>query len=133
VEGIYKQWTEAEKQFNLALTTPKGGELIGHTQCDWRWDRHCAYISVVIAPGHQRQGFGAEVIHILLEYLFGYTQAHNVSSGMASWNKTALQFSSSQGFTQIGAMRRAGLRGGEYYDWIGVDIIRPEWKAGKGG
>jgi RimJ/RimL family protein N-acetyltransferase len=133
VEGIMKSWAESQKQFHLAVALRESEEVIGHANVNWRWDAHCPDIDVVIAPEHQHRGYGGEVLELLLSYLFGYTQAHSVGSGMASWNQGALKFALVHGFQQTGAMRRVGLHQGKYFDWIAVDILRPEWQTQRGG
>jgi RimJ/RimL family protein N-acetyltransferase len=129
---ILEKWGESEKQFHLAIVASGAEKVIGHTNCEWRWDPHCPFISLVIAPDYQRQGYGSDVLNMVLNYLFKHTQAHNVTGGMTEWNQAARAFALEQGFSEIGKLRRAGLRDGEYYDWIGVDILRPEWQALKG-
>lgn len=135
VEELLKCWSEGEKEFHLAITLRDDGTLIGHANCDWGWDAHCPEIDMVISPAYQLVGYGSEVLTLLLDYLFGYTPAHSIGSGMASWNQAALKFAVKNGFTHSGTMRRAGLRNGQYYDWLGVDILRPEWldRIQKGG
>jgi RimJ/RimL family protein N-acetyltransferase len=135
VEEVLKHWAEAEKAFHLAITLQSDGTLIGHANCDWGWDAHCPEIDLVIAPAYQFQGYGSETLKLLLDYLFGYTPAHSVGSGMAGWNQEAFQFALKHGFTHSGSLRRAGMIAGQFYDWLGVDILRPEWqdRAQKGG
>jgi RimJ/RimL family protein N-acetyltransferase len=135
VEAVLKCWAEAEKAFHLAITLQSDGTLIGHANCDWGWDAHCPEVDLVIAPAYQFQGYGSETLALLLSYLFGYTPAHSVGSGMAGWNRDALHFALKYGFTKSGTMRRAGMVDGQFYDWVGVDILRPEWlaRSQKGG
>jgi len=132
VEAVIEQLSKAEKQFHLAVVATGIDKVIGHVNCDWGWDPHCPHISLIIAPDYQRQGYGTEVLNLLLSYLYEHTQAHSVGGGMAEWNLAAREFSKKHGFKESGKMRRVGLRKGEYYDWIGVDILRPEWQALKG-
>jgi RimJ/RimL family protein N-acetyltransferase len=135
VEQVLQRWAEGEKEFHLAVTLREDGSLIGHANCDWGWDAHCPEIDLAISPAYQFQGYGSEVLDILLAYLFENTPAHSISSGMASWNWEALNFALKHGFAQNGSMRRAGLWDGRFYDWLGVDILRPEWlaRSRKGG
>ncbi|MBC8508056.1 MAG: GNAT family N-acetyltransferase [Anaerolineales bacterium] len=132
VETILEKWGKGEKQFHLAVVSSGNDKVIGHANCDWGWDPHCPHISLVIAPDYQRQGYGSEVFNLILRYLYENTHAHNVAGGMNDWNQTARAFAQKHGFKETGKMRRAGLRNGEFYDWIGVDILRPEWQALEG-
>lgn len=129
VDEIIQKWLEEEKALNLAVVQRESDTLIGHCQCDWRWDPHSASVAVVISPEHQRQGFGSKVFELLLRYLFKHTPAHNVSVWIADWNHPARQFVARHGLQEIGGMRRVGLRQGRYYDLVVADILRPEWQA----
>ena len=133
VEGIFEEWSKKEDGFILAAILRDSQDLIGHVECEWEWDPRTPGVSVVIAPEHQRQGYGSEVLHILLNYLFGQSPAHNVSGWMGDWNQAARQFARKHGFQESGIWRRDGLRNGAYYDGIQVDILRSEWLAREGG
>ena len=132
VEEIYNQWSEPEKGIHLAIMHAETGALIGHCSLDWDWDPLCPSLEIVIAPSHQRQGYGSEVLGILLNYLFENTPAHNVSGQIADWNQPARAFARAHGFRESGRWRRAGMYNGRYYDEILADILRPEW-AKRGG
>ena len=93
----------------------------------------CMSFSLAIAESYQRRGYGYEVGSIIMRYFFERTPAHNIEVGMASWNQAALQFALKLGFSENGAMRRAGFRQGQYYDWLDLDILRPECCEQKGG
>lgn len=129
VEAIVQSWSAAEKALHLAVEPRESTELLGYAECDWGWDPHCPSASLVIAPPHQRRGYGSEAIRLLLRYLFDYTPAHNVGCWIAEWNAPALRFASYHRFQVNGRMRRAGIRRGTYYDLIVADILRPEWRA----
>lgn len=133
VEGIYNKWCEGENEFHLAVVSQDKQEVIGHTELDWGWDPHCPFVAVLIAPSHQRQGYGSEVLSLLMRHLFENTPAHNVHSWMADWNQAARRFAKEHGFLESGCSRHEGLRQGKYFDAILVDILRPEWQASQGG
>ena len=132
VEGIYNKWCEGENESHLAVVSQDKQELIGHTQLDWDWDPHCPFVAVLIAPSHQRQGYGSEVLRLLLRYLFENTPAHNVHSWMADWNQAARRFAQEHGFRESGRSRHEGLRQGRYFDAVLVDILHPEWQVSRG-
>jgi RimJ/RimL family protein N-acetyltransferase len=133
VESVLEKWQEDEKAFHLAVILRPEGELIGHASCDWGWDPHCPGVELVIDPEYQRLGYGGEVLELLLQYLFGNTAAHNVSIWIADWNQGGLAFAQRHGFREAGRMRRAGFRGGEYFDVVVMDLLRPEWEVRGGG
>ena len=132
-EGIYNKWCEGENVSHLAVISQDKQEIIGHTELDWGWDPHCPFVAVLIAPSHQRQGYGSEVLRLLLRHLFENTPAHNVHSWMADWNQAARRFAQEHGFRESGRSRHEGLRQGKYFDAVLVDILRPEWQASQGG
>ncbi|MBN1667671.1 MAG: GNAT family N-acetyltransferase [Anaerolineales bacterium] len=133
LQAILEKWGQAEKRLHLAVTRQEDGSLIGHASGDWGWDTHCPNIDLVIAPAYQQMGYGSEVLTILIAYFFLNTPAHVVSSsGIASWNQPAVAFVRKHGFTATGMMRRAGLRQGAEYDWLGFDLLRSEWLAQQG-
>ena len=132
VQAIIQKWGEAESALHLAVVRLDGQELVGHAECDWDWDPHCPSVSVVIAPAHQRHGYGSEVLSLLLRYLFEYTPAHVVSGWIAAWNQPALQFAAHHGFQAAGRMRRAGMVQGRPFDMIITDLLRAEWQQAGG-
>ena len=131
LEAVLEKWGKEEDGFNLAVVLQDTQKVIGHAGCDWGWDLHCPDMTLVIDPVHQRQGYGSEVLHILLNYLYEQTPAHNVSVWMADWNHPARQFAEKYGFRECGQWRRAGLRGGAFFDMVQMDILRAEWLARK--
>lgn len=134
VDKILEKWGEEEKESHLAVVLKETQGLIGHAFIEWGWDPHCPDLGIVIAPTHQRKGYGSEVLNLLLDYLFNSTPAHNVSSWMTEWNKAAIGFVQKHGFKESGRWRRDGLRNGVSYDGVLVDILRLEWlqRAGAG-
>jgi RimJ/RimL family protein N-acetyltransferase len=133
VEAILDEWEKREKAFVLGVGLRKTEELIGHAECNWRWDAHCPSVSVVVAPRHQRNGHGSAVLQMLLEYVFQNTPAHNVNAWIADWNHSALAFAERHGFSKAGRVPRVGIRDGAYVDSIVVDVLRCEWSAKGGG
>ncbi len=129
IRDLLETWGEAKRELYLALIQRSDQALIGYAEFDWSWDPHCPFLAIVISPPHQRHGLASEVLHLLLNYIFENTVAHNVSSWMADWNQPAREFARKHGFKESGRSRRQGLRLGAYYDSILVDILRPEWFA----
>ena len=127
VEDALKSWSGGEKELHLAVTLQEDGTLIGHASYDWGWDALCPEVEIVISPAYQYQGYGSEVLNLLLDYLFNYTPAHNISGGIASWNAEAQQFAQKHGFVPCGRLRRMGMRQRDFYDWLGFELLRPAW------
>jgi RimJ/RimL family protein N-acetyltransferase len=109
----------------------ESGELIGHAEMEWGWDPHCPGVSIVIAPGLQRKGYGSQVMQLLLRYLFESMPAHSLSCWVAEWNTEARAFLKFHGFQESARMRRAGIRQGAYFDMVVTDLLRSEWEGGR--
>jgi RimJ/RimL family protein N-acetyltransferase len=131
VEKVLDKWGGDEDSLHLAIAIRDSQELIGHAELERGWDPHAPSLWLLIAPAHQRQGYGSEALRLLLDYYFNYTPAHNVSVWAADWNQPAQAFARKHGFQECGLWRRDGLRGGAYVDSVGFEILRPEWKARK--
>lgn len=132
VSEVVQRWQQADKELHLAVVQVSKGELVGHVSADWGWDPHNPSVSVVIDPAQQRHGYGSTALRLVLRYLFERTPAHCVTAWIDGWNEAGLAFAEQLGFHHAGQMRRVGLRGGEFYDVVVVDLLRPEWK-GRGG
>ena len=140
VHGILERWANEERSVVLAIDahierqawglsgeTSRVSELVGHAEFTWGWDPHAPSVSVVIDPEYQRKGHGTEALFLVLQHLFAFTPAHNVSCWIADWNDSALAFAAENGFQAAGRMRRVGLYLGHSYDLIITDILRPEF------
>jgi len=133
IDGVLKKWGEKERGLALAVVHTASDTFIGHVDCSWHWDPHAPDLSIVIGPEHQRQGYGSAALAMMLAFFFRETVAHNVAGWVSDWNEAGRAFAAAHGFTESGAMRRAGIRNGAYVDLQLVDILRPEWQAQQGG
>ncbi|MDD5265350.1 MAG: GNAT family protein [Candidatus Bipolaricaulis sp.] len=133
VAEILEEWGKEKSGFALGVLAKASGRLIGHATCEWRWDPHCPSISLVIAPSEQRVGYGSDVLRLLIAHLFLDTPAHTITGWIASWNEPALEFVAAHGFSECGRIPRAGVRDGNYYEQVVVDLLRREWLGRQGG
>jgi RimJ/RimL family protein N-acetyltransferase len=133
VDKILSKWGSDEDSLHLAVTLRDSQQLIGHAELDRGWDPQAPSLWLLVSPAHQRQGYGSEVLRLLLDYYFNYTPAYNVSLWASDWNQPALAFVRKYGFQECGRFRRDSWRNGVYADGIVFDILRPEWKARKEG
>ncbi len=142
VDGVLKKWAERENGMRLAVIQQTEqrlqtgqrqqpeDQLVGHMVLDWGWDPHSPSIALAISPEHQRQGIGSMTLEIGLRYLFEYTPAHNVSADwVADWNTPARSFLAKHGFMKSGEPRWVGMRAGQPFNMIAMDLLRLEWQA----
>ena len=127
-EGIVEEWNKKEDSFTYAIIENQTQALIGHATADWGWDPHMPDCAVVIDPAHQRKGFGSQAMTLLIDYLYDFSVAHNISTWVVEWNQPALAFALKMGFTNVGRLRRTNYSGGSFYDEVVFDLLRPEWK-----
>jgi RimJ/RimL family protein N-acetyltransferase len=132
VDASLETWSKEAKALNLAVVLRETGELVGVAIGNWHWDPHCPWVSVVIAPNHQRRGLGSEVLRTLLRLVFERLPSHTVHAGTSSWNVGGLAFARANGFSECGRMPRAGLRDGVYYEDVFFDLLRREWAELRG-
>lgn len=128
IEKIIEKWLEKENSFCYAVILRSTQSIIGHACADWDWDPHMPEVTLVIYSDAQRQGYGSQVLTMLLDYLVNFTVAHNISTWVEEWNTAGMAFVQKHGFTRVGTMRRDNFRGGQYIDSALFDILRPEWK-----
>lgn len=129
VEEAVQSLKDRKKSMNLAVIKKATHDLVGHVSFDYGWDPYSPWLSVVIAPEHQRNGFGREAAVLILKYIFNHTPAHVVIGGYSDWNEEAAAFAQALGYTQSGKSRRNSIWQGRYVDYIGVDILRRGWFA----
>lgn len=132
VEEMVEAWSKPEQSLRVVVTGAGGGPLLGHAYADSGWDRLTAFVAVVIAPAHQRHGYGTEVLRLLLHHVFTATPALTVEAWVADWNEAGLAFARHGGFREAGRLRREGIRNGSYYDAIPFDMTRAEWEERHG-
>ena len=128
VEEIIKSWAEQESGFTYALVAKGDQAMVGHATVDWGWDPHMPECVVAIDPEYRRQGYGTQAVTLLLNYLFDFTVAHNVSNWVGEWNQAGRAFAENLGFKNVGQLRRQSYMQGRFYDEVIFDILKPEWK-----
>lgn len=127
-EKIIETWSGKEKGFCYAVILNGTQQLIGHAEIDQSWDPHMSNCSLAIAPSFQHQGYGGQALTLLLDYLFDFTIAHNISHWVEDWNTPAQAFVEKFGFQRAGVIHRNSFRGGKFHDAIYYDLLKPEWK-----
>lgn len=126
------EWLKTNSStYQFAIVDLKTDELIGNCGIQQiNSIRQCAEIGLFIGEEKNRnQGYGAEVIGLLLDYGFDYLNLHNVMLRVYSFNEQAINCYQKVGFQEIGRRRESYYLKGTYYDEIFMDIIREEWNS----
>ena len=74
------------------------------------------------------KGYGAEALHLLLEYAFGYLNLHRVAIGVVASNERALRFYKKAGFKQEGLQREGYYFNHAYQDFVMLSILEDEFR-----
>lgn len=80
----------------------------------------------------RRQGYGAELLALLLRYAFDELNLHRLQAHVGAYNAGALRLLEQAGF-QVEVRRREALyRAGRRWDDLWLGLLRPEWDARRG-
>ncbi|MFX0063370.1 MAG: GNAT family N-acetyltransferase [Candidatus Hermodarchaeota archaeon] len=138
IKQVFEEWTDPQKAMDInhfMVVKHKDDNAIGKVTIYMGWDPYQPGIEILIEPNHQRQGYGKETLSLVLDYLFNFTLAHNVSFSVVSWNKEAISFGeamvSQLGFQKNGGSRRIGIKDDQWFDEISFDILKREWLSKK--
>jgi RimJ/RimL family protein N-acetyltransferase len=133
---------DGDKQFYFAVRTrePGGpGRLLGFARLFWVDMMHGnAILSLGLgAPADRGQGYGSELMKLMLNFGFNELGLHRLSAGAAEDNPGAIRFIERHGFQLEVRRRRAAWRDSQYCDVLLYGLLRAEWaeraKAGADG
>jgi len=79
-------------------------------------------------PAARGKGLGREVMHLLLDYAFGYLNFHRVSIGVVGSNIHALNFYEKVGFRREGVQRDGYFYNHSYQDFVMMSILEDEFR-----
>lgn len=86
------------------------------------------FISIFIGDKkHWGKGYGEDALKLLLDYGFSLLNLNNISLGVYSFNKRAIECYKKVGFKEIGVRREARIIGGKAYDAHYMDMIAREY------
>jgi RimJ/RimL family protein N-acetyltransferase len=114
--------------FQLAITLADGGELIG--DCGLHGLSGAPRqmeIGITLAPAHQRQGYAAEALCLVLAYLFDALQTHRVTAVTDAENHAAARLLRSVGFRQEGHFVENVWFKGAWGSEFSFALLRSEW------
>jgi len=80
------------------------------------------------APADRGQGYGSEVLALLLRYAFDECSLHRLSAIVPAYNLGAMRFFERHGFTLEVRRRQAIARDGQRWDMLQYGLLRSEWK-----
>ena len=135
---------DEEKWFEAALQKPqeekslvidmKDGDnwrVIGNSSFfDFDWVARAAEVGIMIGDKSVwNQGYGTEVMTLLLRHGFGTLNLNRIYLRVYADNPRAVRTYEKVGFTHEGRMRQAVYKHGDYTDVLIMSVLRKEWDA----
>lgn len=85
-------------------------------------------IGISLLGSAQGKGLGTAAQRALVDYLFGYTQAHRVEAHTETDNIAEQRALEKAGFTREGVVRGATFRAGRWRDMVAYSVLRTEYQ-----
>ena len=90
-----------------------------------------AMIGYTLAPESQGQGYAAEAVEAVVDWLFAARKVHRVAATIDPENLASARVLERNGFRYIGTARSAALVRGVWSDDARFEILADEWRAWK--
>ena len=115
----------------LCIDVQKGDEweLLGNCGffgIDWR--NRSAELGIFIGDkSNWDQGYGSEVMKMLLQHGFSTLNLHRIYLRVFEDNPRAIRAYEKSGFVHEGSQRQAEFHDGRFHDVLFMSVLRPEW------
>ncbi len=97
------------------------------------WQRRSAEVGLFLGDEENRgQGYGKEVLRLLLTFAFDTMGLHSVCLHVFDFNARAIAAYEAVGFRPAGRRREAYFVNGVWHDELTMDILENEYRQGKG-
>ena len=115
--------------FQLAIIKQPGGQLIGDCglHC-WQNDSRQMELGITLSPHFQRQGFAAEALGAVLDFVFGILEMHRVSAVTAAENQAAAALFRRLGFRQEAHFIEYRWYKGSWDSEFVFGLLQREWE-----
>ena len=94
---------------------------------DWI-NRSCIYGRLIGLKGYRGQGFGSEVLKLLLEYAFNNLDLNRIHTGVLEENTASVKSNEKLGFRREGLLRDAIWRNGKYNNVVSFAMTKNDYK-----
>lgn len=119
----------ADTWFQFAIRLRESGQLIGdlgtHFIAD---DPRQVEIGFTVSPAYQGQGYGAEAVTGVLDFLFGSLQKHRVFASVDPRNEPSVALLKRVGMRQEAHFHKSLWFKGDWADDMVFGILGSEWK-----
>lgn len=127
------QRPQEEKPLVIDMKDGANWRLIGNSSFfDFDWIARAAEVGIMIGDKTVwNQGYGTEVMSLLLRHGFESLNLNRVYLRVYAGNKRAIRVYEKAGFVHEGRMRQAVFKRGSYSDVLYMSVLREEWNAKK--
>jgi RimJ/RimL family protein N-acetyltransferase len=127
------QRPQEEKPLVIDMKDGAGWRLIGNSSFfDFDWVARSAEVGIMIGDKTVwNQGYGTEVMTLLLRHGFETLNLNRVYLRVYAENKRAIRTYEKAGFVHEGRMRQAVYKRGKYSDLLYMSVLSEEWNAYK--
>jgi RimJ/RimL family protein N-acetyltransferase len=129
---IQKEWmAQNSSQYQFAIVRLEDDKLIGNCGIHGLdQSKQCAEVGLFIGDEENRgEGYGQDVLNLLLDYGFNYLNLNNIMLKVFSFNERAISCYKKVGFKEIGRRRQSYYLKGKFHDDVFMDILRDEYFA----
>ena len=121
----------AEKPLVIDMKDGENWRLIGNSSFfDFDWMARAAEVGIMIGDKSVwNQGYGTEVMTLLLRHGFRTLNLNRVSLRVFADNKRAIRTYEKVGFVHEGCLRQSIYKHGNYIDVLVMSVLRKEWDA----
>jgi RimJ/RimL family protein N-acetyltransferase len=125
------QRPQEEKPLVIDMKEGDGWRLIGNSGfLDFDWVARSAEVGIMIGDKSiWGQGYGSEVMTLLLRHGFETLNLNRVCLHVHAENNRAIRIYEKVGFVHEGCKRQAVYKNGKYNDIIIMSVLREEWDA----
>ena len=132
-EAALAQWLDdthkSTDAFLFAVRSLDNDQLIGYVELDGiLWTHRVSGVSIAIGETkHWGQGYGYEVMQLVLRFAFDELNLHRMQLTVFSYNQRAIALYEKLGFQREGVHREHLQRDGKRYDMYLYGLLRSEW------
>ena len=125
------QRPQDEKPLVIDMKDGTDWRLIGNSSFfEFDWVARSAEVGIMIGDKTTwNQGYGSEVMRLLLRHGFGSLNLNRIYLRVYAENKRAIRTYEKVGFVHEGRMRQAVYKNGCYSDVLYMSVLREEWDA----
>ena len=118
-----------ERPLCIEAKKDDGWQMIGNSSffsVDWR--NRSAELGIVIGDKtYWDQGYGTEVMKLLLHHGFATLNLHRIFLRVFEDNPRAIRAYEKAGFVHEGRLRQGEFHEGKFHDVLFMSVLRPEW------